>query len=143
MCCFLPSSSLRRKFPYSQLFWSAFSAFGPELLRMRTLFTHWLWHTMPSWLGIMRLDFLCFQKWPFEIFPPTPPMYLPETCMKDKWFLQFYIRIMNQMLCKETEFVLTTFWLCWAAALFFPLKQLKLRINFCSQGWTKYLGNFD
>ena len=44
-----------------------------------------LWHTMPSKLGILRMNFLCSQKCPYEIFLPTPHMWLQNTYIKDKF----------------------------------------------------------
>ena len=35
-------------------------------------------------LAKLRVDFLCFQKHPHEMFPPTPPMCLENTYIKDK-----------------------------------------------------------
>ena len=49
-------------------------------------------------------DFLCFRKWPHEMFPPSPPMWIQNTYIKDKLLTSaVYTSMKHQNLCKSNR----------------------------------------
>ena len=70
------------------------------------------------------MDFLCFQKFPLEIYLPTTSMWLQSTHIKLR-----YIKL--------------TFCMRNAVTLFFPLRRLKSWINLYSQNCTNIWGNLN
>ena len=62
------------------------------------------------WFGILILESLCCQKCPHEPFPPTPPMYLQNTYIKEiLGFCDFIQAWCIKSCAKVTKFVLTSF----------------------------------
>ena len=58
---------LCEKCPYSELFWSAFSfiqtEYGPEQLRIGTLFTQWVKYTLNCFTALTFLGINVFRIW--------------------------------------------------------------------------------
>ena len=94
--------------------------------------------------GQIEVNFPCFQKCPQESFSPSRPMCLQNTYIKVKFMAsnilqsrghlngttQLYVGVITALKASNI------FCMCSVIALFFPIRGLKSRINFCSQSCT-------
>ena len=58
-----------------------------------------IWQITSSWLDLLRINSLCFQKSPYDFFPLTPPMHVKTlTSTRSPWLLHFYMMMMMKMM---------------------------------------------
>ena len=58
-----------------------------------------IWQITSSWLDLLRINSLCFQKSPYDFFLLTPPMHVKTlTSTRSPWLLHFYMMMKMMMM---------------------------------------------